>query len=252
MNTDVSILDAAMQGWRDALAAREKMPTLFWTVTAVMIGLGLLHFVLGVGLHLAIFATVAIGLAQALALTPLAIAIHRFVLLGEVRNAYDFAPGDARFQKFFIYTIALEALVSIPRLIALVFALVSTLLSSLVLIVLAIGAAIIAVRTMILFPSIAIDATGAEWRNAIADTKGHSWRVFFVLLCTMLPAIVVAIVVTALFAGSWVLTLVVLAIVMPVITVFMVAAAAAALSRLFVAYANQLGRPSNLFLRAAV
>lgn len=251
-NTDVPIIDTAIQGWRDAVAAREKMPTLFWVAIAVMIALGVLHFLASVWIFLPLVSGVVFSLAQALALTPLAIAVHRFVLLDEVRDFYDFAPGDPRFQKFFIFTIALEVLGAIPRLIAYLFLYVSPVLSSIVLLILGIGTTIIAVRTVILFPSIAVDATGAEWRNAMADTKGHSWRVFFVLVCAVVPASVVAIVVLALFRESWVLTLIVLGLILPVITVFMVAAVAAAVSRLFAAYANQLGRPSNLYLRAAV
>lgn len=117
---------------------------------------------------------------------------------------------------------------------------------------LAVVAAVIAVRTVILFPAIALDSSGAEWRNAQADAQGHSWSVFLVLVCTFLPAALIAIVVLALFSVSWLLTLLVFALVLPVISVFTTAAAAAAVSRLFAAYADQLGRPSNLSLRAAV
>jgi len=252
MDTDVPIIDTAIQGWRDAVAAREKMPTLFWVAIAVMIGLGLLHFLSGVWLFLPLLSGVVFSVAQALALTPLAIAVHRFVLLDEIHDSYDFAPGDPRFQKFFVFTIALELLGAIPQVIAYLFAAVSTFLSSIVLLVLAVVTTIVAVRTVILFPSIAVDATGAEWRNAMADTKGHSWSVFFVLVCAVLPASVASIVVVALFSASWLLTLVVLGFILPVITVFMVAAVAAAVSRLFAAYANQLGQPTNLHLRAVV
>ncbi|MGA2795776.1 MAG: hypothetical protein ABSE69_20135 [Roseiarcus sp.] len=252
MDTDVPIIDTAIQGWRDAMAAREKMPTLFWVAIAVMIGLGLLHFLSGVWLFLPLLSGVVFSVAQALALTPLAIAVHRFVLLDEIHDSYDFAPGDPRFQKFFVFTIALELLGAIPQVIAYLFAAVSTFLSSIVLLVLAVVTTIVAVRTVILFPSIAVDATGAEWRNAMADTKGQSWSVFFVLVCAVLPASVVSIVVVALFSASWLLTLVVLGFILPVITVFMVAAVAAAVSRLFAAYANQLGQPTNLHLRAVV
>ena len=244
MDTDVPIVDTAIQGWRDAMAAREKMPTLFWVALAVMIGLGLLHFLAGMWL----IANIVFSLARALALTPLAIAVHRFVLLGEVHDAYDFAPTDPRFQKFFLYAVALEVLGAVPRIIAAV----SPIFSSIILLALSIAALIVLVRTVMLFPSIAVDSTGAEWRNAMEDSKGHSWSVFLVLVCSALPASLVAIVVLALFSASWLLTLLVVGFVLPGITVFMVAAVAAAVSRLFAAYANLLGRPSNLSLRAAV
>jgi len=252
MNTDVPIIDTAIQGWRDAVAAREKMPTLFWVAIAVMIGLGLLHFLSGVWIFLPLLSGVVFSIARGLALTPLAIAVHRFVLLGEVRDDYDFAPSDPRFQKFFMYVVALQILAVIPAIIAFLFAFVLPALFWIVHLVLLIGVAVVAVRTMILFPSIAVDSTGAEWRNAMADTEGRAWSVFLVLVCAIVPASVVAIVVVALFSASWLLSLLVQALVLPVITVMTVAALAAAVSRLFAAYANQLGQPSNLHLRAAV
>jgi len=188
---DLPIIETALQGWRDAAAAREKMPTLFWIAIAIMIALAILHVLLGGLSFFSFIVSVIFGLAQALALTPLAIAVHRFVLLDEARDAYDFAPGDPRFQKFFLFTIGLD-----------------------------------------------------------------SWRVFLVLLCTVLPVVVIQVVlgalVVALFFGNWLLSSLVLALIIPVITVFTVAAMAASASRLFAAYADRLGRPSNLYPRPAV
>ena len=250
MNTDVSIIDTAMQSWRDAASAREKMPNLFWIAIGILIALGILHQLIG-GYFL-IVASIVFSIAQALALTPLAIAVHRFILLGEARDSYDFAPGDPRFQKFFVFTIALEILTALPSIVALPLAFIAPFLYGLVALVLAILAAIVAVRNVMLFPSIAVDSAGADWRNAMADSKGHSWRIFFVLLCTVLPAMVLEVILVALFAWVGVLHLIVFALIIPAITVFVIAAAAAAASRLFSAYANQLGRPSNMAPHVAV
>lgn len=243
--TNISIVDTAIQGWRDALAARQNMPTLFWIALAVMIGLGVLHFIVG---HWWL-TNLVFAIANGVALTPFALAIHRFVLLGEVRDSYDFTPTEARFQKFFLYAIGLEIVSAIPRIVG---AATPIYLAWLVHLILGIIAAIIVIRTVIVFPAIAVDAPGAEWRNAMEDTKGHSWSVFLVLLCCAVPPAIVAIVVLSLFAASWVLSLIVAAIVVPVIIVLTVAAADAAISRLFAAYANLLGRPSNILVRAAV
>jgi hypothetical protein len=250
--TDMPVIETAMQGWRDAAAAREKMPMLVWTAIAVLIALSILNALIG-GLGIFSFIVqVVFVVAQALALTPLAIAVHRFVLLGEAQDRYDFAPGDARFQKFFLFTIALEVLGAIPQIIAFLFAIVAPFLAPIVLLILAIGAAIVGVRTAILFPSIAVDAPGADWRNAMADAKGHSWRIFFVLFCVALPAVVVELVLIAIFSWMWLLATIVAALIVPVITVFLVAAVAAAASRLYAAYANQLGRPTSSYMRAPV
>jgi hypothetical protein len=112
--------------------------------------------------------------------------------------------------------------------------------------------AIIAVRIVILFPAVAEDAPGAEWQNAIADTKGHSWRVFFILLCLILPAaILVAIALMICFlipVIGWIIGVAIQA----VFSVAIVAATASAASRLYVDYANQLGRPSGIAPQAVV
>ena len=250
--SDMPIIETAIQAWRDAAAAREKMPMLFWTAIAILIALSILHMLLGGWGSFAFVLGVIFAVAQALALTPLAIAVHRFVLLGEVQDRYDFAPSDPRFQKFFLFTIALEVLGAIPQIIAFLFAIVAPFLAPFVLLILGIGAAIVGVRTAILFPSIAVDAPGADWRNALADAKGHSWRIFFVLFCVALPAVVVEFVLIAIFSWASLLAAIVLALIVPAITVFLVAAVAAAASRLYAAYANQLGRPANPYMRAAV
>jgi hypothetical protein len=224
------------------------MPMLFWIAGAVVIGLGILHVIVGDGLILSLI----FAIAQAAALTPLAIGVHRFVLLGEARDGYDFAFNDPRFQKFLMYIIALEVLGELPHIVALPFALVAGFLYSLVLLVLAVIAAIISVRCMILFAAIAVDAPGADWRNAIADSKGHSWRIFLVMLCTTAPAIIVAAIVTAILGFSLLTAALAIGVIIPAIFVALTAALAAAVSRLFAAYSSQLGRPGNLYMRAAV
>ena len=248
--TDLPIIETAVQAWRDAASAREKMPNLFWIAIGILIALSILHLLLGGWGYFSLISSVVFSVAQALALTPLAISVHRFILLDEARDVYDFAPSDPRFQKFFLFTIALELLGVIPQLVAFIFIFIAPILSTIVLLVLAIVAAIVGVRTVILFPSIAVDSTGSDWQNAMADTKGHSWRVFLVLLCTVLPAVVVEVVLVALLGWVWLLSSIVLGLIIPVITVFTVAAVAAAASRLFAAYADQLGRPMSLRLRA--
>ena len=59
--------------------------------------------------------------------------------------------------------------------------------------VLLVIATIASLRLLIVFPAIAVDARGADWRNAMADTKGHTWRVFFTVLATTLPALVITV-----------------------------------------------------------
>ena len=51
---------------------------------------------------------------------------------------------------------------------------------------------VVLVRLAILFPAIAVDASGASLRNVLADTKGRSWLIlksFFVVLLPVLAGL---------------------------------------------------------------
>jgi hypothetical protein len=60
----------------------------------------------------------ALGLVEdairALLLTPIVIAIHRFVILGEVTTGYGIDVGAPAFRLFFIWLFALKVLVGLP------------------------------------------------------------------------------------------------------------------------------------------
>ena len=49
-----------------------------------------------------------------LALTPLAIAIHRFILLGETTSSYRLELGQRRFRRFAFYTFLLNLIALAP------------------------------------------------------------------------------------------------------------------------------------------
>jgi hypothetical protein len=250
---ETSVFDAALTAWREALATRERMPNLFWAAMAGIAILNIVYFALT-------FMTFAPGLASLLAglvyavvegllLTPLAIAVHRFVLLNETTTSYKIDTQDPRFVKFFTFLAGLAVVTLIPRLIG---DLIGPFLGGrLITLILSIVAAVILVRNVILFPAVAVDAPGADWRNAMADTKGHSWRVFFILLCIALPpAIAVAIVLMILFAIpliGWIAGVAIQA----AFVVLAVAAMAVAASRLYTSYANALGRPTGAASQAA-
>ena len=119
-------------------------------------------------------------------LTPFLIAVHRYIVLGEITQHYTLAPRSLRFQLFFGWlasVLIMTAIVgALPKVLGFtqsgqsdrrrrrcgrVLALVT--------------------RMTILFPAIAVDAPGATWRNAVNDSKGHGWFIFFLLLVAMLP-----------------------------------------------------------------
>jgi hypothetical protein len=252
MDSETPIIGSAMTAWNDALAAYNKMPMLFWISAVIMAVLGLVYFSLlfmvGPGFVGGVVALIY-AIAEGFFLTPLAIAVHRFVLLGEVGDSYRLDPQTPRFQKFFTFLAALSFISAIPQLLG--HALGPSFLGALIVLILSIAVAIIATQNVILFPSVAVDAPGADWRNAMADTKGHSWRVFFILVCVVLPLAIVGAILGTIFAIIPFIGWIFLFVIEAALSVAIIAAAAAAASRLYAAYANQLGRPSGLPAGAA-
>jgi hypothetical protein len=62
---------------------------------------------------------------------------------------------------------------------------------------------IILMRIPVLFPAIAVDASGASLRNVLADTKGRSWLILKTYLIALLPLLAAIVVVglTSDYAG---------------------------------------------------
>src|SRR5262249_32530644 len=138
---------------------------------------------------LTLFLSVWTFLLRPFFVTPFLIAVHRFILLGEVTRRYRLAPRQPRFLRFFGWSLAVQSLVLLPYL---VFFMLSSLGSrshtldgviAVVFVVLFITAfclvIFVSLRLIILFPAIAIDASGAAVASAWADSKGNFWRIFF-------------------------------------------------------------------------
>jgi hypothetical protein len=257
--TQTSAISAAMTAWQDALAARERMPNLFLIAIIAIAVLNLVYFglllvgvIFGPGL-LALIIGLIYAAAQGFLLTPLAIAVHRFLLLGEATDGYKLDTQDPRFMKFFTFLAGLAVVMLIPRLIGELLSppMDPSTFGRLIAFVLSIVAVIILVRNVILFPAVAVDAPGADWRNAMADTKGHSWRVFFILFCVIVPPAIVVAILLAIFFLIPIIGWIIAVAIQAAFGVFIVAATAAAASRLYVDYANQLGRPTSLAGRPA-
>jgi hypothetical protein len=126
---------------------------------------------------------------EAFFMTPYAIMVHRFILLGEKTMSYRIAPAERRFLRFFGWSLVLLVLYRVP-------AAVSAMLPSIkgfLLVVLGIPVIVVAIRAIVLFPAVAVDAPGANWRKAMADTSDHAWRIFLIMLGAVLSFIMVAI-----------------------------------------------------------
>ena len=55
---------------------------------------------------------------------------------------------------------------------------------------------------IILLPAVAVDAPGASWSGAMADTRGYTWRILFIVLLAALQWIFVLQIVGGTLAGA--------------------------------------------------
>jgi hypothetical protein len=130
-------------------------------------------------------------------LTPFLLAIHRFVLLGEMPKGYDIEPTRRRFQLFFGWFAISALLVTIPSFIddltaardpfynlarAFAHAGPSTLVTASRLAVF-----VMAQHFLLLFPAVAVDAPGATWQNAIRDTQNRPWFFLGAIILPFIP-----------------------------------------------------------------
>jgi hypothetical protein len=205
-----SIPQAAVQAWRDTLAAFRALATPASIVLTISIAFAFLQrFVLPAEKALEtgrLLAGFIIAAAQAFLLTPYLIAIHRFIILGETAARYEIAAATHRFQLFFLWSMALSMFYWVPAFgIAAFFGKTEVLLlmATLFLLAFTIVALIATVRLMILFPAIAVHAPGATWSNAVADTKGHFWRILGISMLAALPAFAGMITVALVGRKTW-------------------------------------------------
>jgi hypothetical protein len=171
---------------RDVLAALRAMPRL----VLIVIGILALQTVLDLAADKLIprgslLGRDIVGVLHYALLTPFFIAVHRFVILGEVTHGYRLRWDDRRFLLFFGWAFTMFA---ISRVLLLSHALPRHWMFQFIAFVLAVAVCVMFTRITILFPAIAVDAPGATPRNAFEDTKGHGWYIFFLYLVPFIPS----------------------------------------------------------------
>ena len=185
----------------------------------------------------------AVSAMQNFFLTPIMIAVHRYVILDEVTPNYMLNPRQRTFRAFFSWLLALSAL----RLLVIVgFAPkseLSILSLGVVLIVMVIMVTVMT-RLSILFPAIAVDASGATAANAWADSKRHTFSIFVIFLLSVLPVAIGTIILAVLFALNGTSHSTALGfpamILMSVVQMFFLILCVAIASRLYQALADRL------------
>jgi hypothetical protein len=122
---------------------------------------------------------------SAFLITPYAIAVHRFIILGERTMSYRIAPAEPKFRRFFGWSLALYVLFLPGAIPDILLPSMEPLSRNFLSIVLGIPGLVISIRAIVLFPAVAVDAPGVNWRQAMAATAGHAWRIFFILSLTI-------------------------------------------------------------------
>jgi hypothetical protein len=207
-DTPSSAIKIALIGWRDALRAiTQMMPVAGPAFLFALMCQTAFELLRGHSLAIDVLIFPVYRIAQCLVLTPLAIAVHRYVLLDEVTQHYALNPADQRFQRFFGFAVAVQALwfsIGIWLIIG-HFAfgmpmfrgepLTPEARENLVWILLVFFAALITgfviarmiLSIAILFPAVATDAPGAGWRNARDDSEEHVFRIFCAFALGLAP-----------------------------------------------------------------
>ncbi|MFZ3357855.1 MAG: hypothetical protein WA652_10140 [Xanthobacteraceae bacterium] len=133
-------------------------------------------------------------------LTPVVIAVHRFVIQGEITRAYALPVGDPTFAIFFAWLFGLRILVGLPIDLLVVMQGLdwppwASTLGALVALIAAIA---LSLRLSILLPALAVKAPGATPSNALADTRSQALRIFAVFILALVPWAIADIVITLL------------------------------------------------------
>ena len=179
--------------YRDLGRLLSAMPALMLSAFVIMLASAAVAELIPQRLWDQQFAGEALGLAQnaveALLLTPVVIAIHRFVILDKITRNYTLPIGEGVFGVFFGWLFALKVLIGLPMDIL---GLLETLSRSIWTIILGFAAATIAaaalvLRLLILLPALAVGAPGATASRALADSKGHVLRILAVLVLALVP-----------------------------------------------------------------
>jgi len=102
-----SVFGSAITGWREGLSALASMPVVAGAAFVVMVAVGAASLPLlpepdGTQALWAQPLTYVVGIVQSFLLTPVAIAVHRYVLLGEITQRYALNPFDPRFVRFLV------------------------------------------------------------------------------------------------------------------------------------------------------
>jgi hypothetical protein len=189
--------------WRSGIDAVIKMPVLLVSAMILSLALGfaqtqvLSHFPINLRQAMPIslmryFITLIVGLVSSFIQAPVAVAVHRFILLGETTGGIiSLRPMHTRY--FLAWLILIHMFVSLP----LVFQVTLPRgFAAFAMVALVTVAGMTTVRVSLIFPAIAIDASSQNWRERLAtslkQTSGHFWLIFMAGVLVAIPFAVIS------------------------------------------------------------
>ena len=196
--------EIAKRAWDSVLAGMRAMPTLFFAAffVAILLALALIYLQLGHPTRAGQFPSlrdIAIAVVNILtwsALTaPVAVAMHRFVLLDQTTNeVLSFAPRHTRL--FFLWAIALQLVFDTAQ--GATGLLYSHYLVAIRFIAF-IAIAMVSVHLAMVFPAVAIEDGRDDWQARISKSwsqmEGSSWLFIRAGIIAFLPVIVLWVIV---------------------------------------------------------
>jgi hypothetical protein len=184
--TPDTLREAVITAHRDVYQAVRAMPWL----TAVVVVLFAMYKILELASGSVIPESSLLGrhivnIVYYALVTPFFIAVHRFIILGEVTHRYRLDWRDRRYQLFFGWAFVLYLLIEVPTLASILPVHWMTILLALSA---TIAGAVVFLRSIILFPAIAVDAPGATPRHTFDDTRGHCGSIIFAFVVPFIPS----------------------------------------------------------------
>ncbi len=192
------IVRTALQAWRSTWLGLLRMPLAFLVTLLIGILLETSLFLSRIdeapasgGFGRTAFALLlisfAVSFARYLIAAPLAIAMHRYVLLGETTVLLPLRP-IRRVLRFAVWLTAIGAVSDVGLF------LLSTLPGRVALIpVMQILGVALAIRFILVFPELALGATGPLARRSLSATRWQFWRIGTISVVTGMPVVVAAI-----------------------------------------------------------
>jgi hypothetical protein len=202
----VPVFETICKAWIDAVRAIRAVPIvvgiafLLYALTALCASSAAVMIFTNSGRSVAEWLASPAGVFYAILKTsieialqaPLAIALQRHVIRGEVATRYPLNPLRPSYLRYVGTVLALNFAFRVPEIIAI--PLVDAGLPYVVRVGVAyllyawmIAVLIVVVRKVALFPAIAVYAANATWRAFAPAGAGNSWRIALVLIGTTLP-----------------------------------------------------------------